>query len=297
MASKAILTGATGFVGSNLCRKLLSLNWEVSIIVRSNSNLDDISDIKNKITIYVDDGNIISLAEFMKNINADVVFHLASFFLAEHETEDIDKLIESNIIFGVNVLEAMKLSNTRLIINTGTSWQHFQNDVYNPVCLYAATKEAFENILEYYVQAENFRAITLKLFDTYGENDKRNKLINLLNKFAAEKTKLNMSPGEQLIDLVHIEDAVSAFIQAYDYLVRNVEIKHKQYGVSSDRVIQLKELIHLYEQITGKNIFVNWGGRVYRKREVMTLWKSFEKLPNWKCVISLEDGLKRLAKI
>jgi nucleoside-diphosphate-sugar epimerase len=102
-----------------------------------------------------------------------------------------------------------------------------------------------------------------------------------------------MSPGEQKIDLVHIDDVVNAFISAYD-LFNKKEIKHNKYGVSSGRQIKLKDLINLYENVTGNEILVEWGGRPYRKREVMEVWRSFKKLPNWKCNITLEEGLKRL---
>lgn len=235
------------------------------------------------------------MIDFFKTVDAEVVFHLASAIIVEHNVSDVDLLIDSNVKFGAQVLESMKESSTKLIINTGTSWQHYNNEDYNPVCLYAATKESFEKLMEYYIQAENIRAITLKLFDNYGENDIRPKLINLLNKFSREKTELDMSPGEQMIDLVHIDDVVDAFIKAYEYLLNHKKIKHEKYAVSSGREINLKDLISIYENVTGNKILVNWGGRPYRKREVMNLWRNFKTLPNWKCTISIEEGLKRMS--
>lgn len=136
--------------------------------------------------------------------------------------------------------------------------------------------------------------ITLKLFDTYGENDNRGKLINLLGKFSKEKKKLKMSPGEQKIDLVHVDDVVDAFISAYDLIKKN-KISHNKYAVSSGQGIKLKDLIELYEEVTGNEVLVEWGGRPYRKREVMELWRDFDKLSNWKSEISLKEGLRRLA--
>lgn len=296
MKKKAIVTGATGFVGSNLCRKLIEENWEVSIISRKGSNYSNLKDIKKKLNIFEYDGNIETLIEFFKENNGDVVFHLASLFIAEHNIKDVDRLIESNLKFGLHVLESMKESKIKLLINTGTSWQHYNNEDYNPVCLYAATKEAFEKLIKYYVEAENIKAITLKLFDTYGENDKRPKLINLLNKFADEGTELNMSLGEQELDLVHIDDVVEGFIKAYEYLIENKRLNYENFGIATGRAIQLKELINTFENVSGKKIKINWGGREYRKREVMKLWNTYNKLPNWRAKISLEEGLKKYKK-
>ena len=216
--SKAIVTGGTGFIGSNLCKYLIRNGWEISIIVRSSSDLSSINNVINKIEILEYDGNINQLIHYFNEAKADVVFHLAAFSNVEHKLNEIDRLIESNISFGLHILEAMKESQTKLLINTGTYWQHYNSDEYNPVNLYAATKQAFESLIKYYTEAENIRSITLKLFDTYGESDTRPKLINLLHKFADENKELYMSPGEQVLDLVHVDDIVNAYVKAYEYL-------------------------------------------------------------------------------
>lgn len=297
MSKKAIVTGATGFVGSNLCRRLLEENWKVSTITRESSNYSNLEDILESINVYVYSDNILSLINYFNKEDADVVFHLASLFIAEHKSYQIDALVESNLRFGVHILEAMKESNTKLMINTGTSWQHYYTDEYNPVDLYAATKESFKKIIKYYIEAEGIRAITLKLFDTYGETDKRPKLINLLNQFANDQKELKMSPGEQVLDLVHVNDVANAFLKAYDYLKKRDDVKYDEFGVGSGNEIKLIDLIKTFEQQTGKKINVVWGGREYRKREVMRLWRKYKILPNWRANICLKEGLKRLSNL
>lgn len=288
-----IVTGATGFVGSHLSKKLVELGYNVHVISRPSSTYENLESVKTKIDIFEYNQNITELINYFEKVEADIVFHLASLFISEHKSDEIDGLINSNIKFGTHILEAMSKSDTYRLINTGTSWQHYKNEEYNPVNLYAATKQAFEDIIEYYVKALNFNVITLKLFDTYGENDNRGKLINLLGKFSKENKELKMSPGEQKIDLVHVDDVVDGFISAYNLIKKN-EINHDKYAVSSGQEIQLKDLIGLYEEVTGNEVMVEWGGRPYRKREVMELWRDFDKLPNWEAEISLEEGLKRL---
>ncbi|MEP1488978.1 MAG: NAD(P)-dependent oxidoreductase [Algibacter sp.] len=296
MNEKVIITGATGFVGSNLSRELINKNFDVYIIVRENSGFNNISDFIDKVKLYKYNGKVEDLIIFFKEVRPIGVFHLASNFIAEHNYNQVDSLIDSNILFGVHLLEAMKESGVKKIINTGTSWQHYNNEDYNPVCLYAATKQAFEALLEYYVHAEGFKVITLKLYDTYGENDSRPKLINLLNQFADDNTELNMSPGNQLLNLVHVSDVCKAFFVAWELIKSNDKYEHKCYTVSSEKEYNLKELIKLFETSIGKSIKVNWGGKSYRKREVMNLWNSGEKLPNWSAQITLEEGLKRYCK-
>ena len=278
MKEKVLVTGATGFVGSNLCRKLLEQNFEVFILVRKSSKFDYLEDIKDKLNIVVWNGNIDELIGNLKEIEIKAVFHLASLVKIEHKKEEVEGLINSNILYGTKLLEAMKYSQIKIFINTGTYWQHYNSEEYNPVDLYAATKEAFEKIIKYYVEAEGVRCVTLKLFDTYGENDKRPKLINLLNKFADEGKELDMSLGEQKLDLVHIDMVTNTFIKAYELLKNNEEIRNEVYGVSSGKQVSLREIIKNFEKETGKKLKINWGARPYRKREVMEPIKSLKNL-------------------
>ena len=68
----------------------------------------------------------------------------------------------------------------RLKLTAGTAWQHYNNQSYDPVCLYAATKQAYECLIDYYVKVHGLHAVTVKLHDTYGEGDERGKLFYLL---------------------------------------------------------------------------------------------------------------------
>ena len=162
-------------------------------------------------------------------------------------------MIQSNILFGTQLIEAMTVNGVYSLINTGTSWQHFQNQPYNPVCLYAATKQAYETILAYYMEVSPLKVVTLKLFDTYGPNDPRRKLIPLLHEAAEKQHTLAMSPGEQLIDIVHIDDICNAFVVAADRIINNVIFSQwEEYAVSSGKPLLLKDIVKTYEAVTGK---------------------------------------------
>ena len=293
MKDNIVITGATGFVGSNLTNYFLNLNYEVHLIVRPNSDLSNLNMNDSSLKVFRYENNLNSLISFFKVTNPICTFHLASNFIAEHNSSQIDGLVASNILFGLHLLEAMKEANVRTLINTGTSWQHYNNEDYNPVSLYAATKQAFENLIEYYVQAEDFKVITLKLFDTYGETDIRPKLINLLNQFAKENTELIISPGDQMINLVHVNDVCIAFETAMKLIENWGNGIHQKYVVKHSKSYSLKEVISVFEMTAQKNINIIWGGKPYRKREVMQLWERGEVLPNWEAKISLEEGISK----
>lgn len=292
----ALLTGATGFIGGNLARALLKDGWNLHIIVRSGSRLATLEDVMSQIQIHTHDGSTEQLCKIVADCSPDIVFHLSSLFLAQHSTSDIEQLLRSNVVFSTQLTEAMVQAGCWRFINTGTSWEHYENCQYNPVNLYAATKHAFEAILEYYLKTTALKAITLKLFDTYGSSDPRVKLFTLLRKVVENGNSLAMSPGDQLIDIVHVDDVVRAYLMAADRLFTEVVSMHERYAVSSGNLLPLRALVELYSKTTGQILPIEWGAKPYRQREVMIPWQDGKPLPGWKADVDLVEGIGRMER-
>lgn len=290
---KAIVTGATGYIGSRLCDRLLAEGWQLSATVRDGGRpLPE--RWKGNVQPLRCDGTTESLMNSVAATAPDIVFHLASLFVAEHRTEQVSELITSNVLFGTQLAEACARAGVKNFINTGTSWQHFRSNGYDPVCLYAATKQAFEDILDFYADAFRMKIATLKLFDTYGPDDPRPKVVNLLLRAAETGEPLGMSPGEQRLDLVHVDDVTRAFSHCARRLLDNqVAVGHHRYAVSSGECISLRQLAALIEQMSGKNLNIAFGARPYREREVMEPWKGCQ-LPGWQPALTQEEGMIKL---
>lgn len=293
MICRAVVTGATGYIGSCIVKKLIDLGVTVGIICRKNSNMQLLSNVQENISICVFDGKIENMVTYLKKFRPEVVFHMASFFVAEHNSNDIRELIDSNVLFGTQLLEAMRMSDVHLIINASTAWQHYNNEEYDPVSLYAASKEAFEIILKYYTAVENFEAISLAIFDSYGPGDPRKKIIHLLQKIAGTRETLEMSGGEQLLDMVFIDDVVSDFLCAADMLVKGEKHLEKYY-IRSGKLVSLRELVGVFEKVYGVKLNIIWGARPYRRREVMHPATRGMSICPIKKRVSLEEGLRRI---
>jgi nucleoside-diphosphate-sugar epimerase len=289
-----LLTGGTGFIGSRLAARMLEANYSVHFIVRPGSDLKQVSGLTSRAHIHVHDGTTHGLIDIVKNVRPQTVFHLASLFIAEHVSEDVERLISSNVLFGSQLLEAMRVADVRQFVNTGTSWQHFHSDGERPSCLYAATKRAFQDIVEFYSDAYGLRAVTLKLFDTYGPGDGRRKLFRLLRDAASAGEPLSMSAGEQQIDLVYIDDVVEAFRIAEARLASETTTSQEIFGVSSGKPLPLREVVELYKKVFAQDLKINWGARPYRSREVMVNWTGALGLPSWTPKIDLLEGLRRM---
>jgi len=275
---KILITGGTGYICSKLAYFLVNNNHEVFLLSRKNSNLCLISELLEKVKLFEIENDYSVINKVINEVKPDITIHLASLFINNHNTEQLVDIVGSNILFGTLLLESLVNNDCPLIINTGTSWQHYNNEDYNPVNLYAASKQAFEDILKYYIEAKGVKAITLKLFDTFGEDDNRPKIFNLLKKHSQEKTEILMSNGEQEIDLVHINDVVSAFNFAINELIDSKEIKYKTYGVATGKPRKLREWVEDYIVTNNLQVNIKWGYREYGKREVMSTWKKFSKI-------------------
>jgi nucleoside-diphosphate-sugar epimerase len=294
MKGSIVVTGGTGYLGANLVRELVMQGRAVHAITRPGSDRGRWGVLKSRVKCHNYDGSQASLASALSEAAPATVVHLASRFVAQHKPEDVGELIASNVLFGTHLAEAMISTGVRCLINTGTSWQHYQNQSYSPVNLYAASKQAFDCILRYYVEAEGLRVIVLKLFDTYGPGDWRPKLFSILRNAVFAKVPVAMSEGEQLIDLVHVDDVVGAYALSIDMLESESFFGYSEYALSSGKPMSLRELAHVYESILGVRLNVDWGKKPYRKREVMQTWDQGTVLPGWAPHVSIDDGIRRL---
>jgi nucleoside-diphosphate-sugar epimerase len=291
---RVLVTGATGFVGGHLARALLAEGHEVHAVLRPSSDREALGDLAGRLVCHTHDGSTAGLVSVVRAADPGVVFHLASLFVAEHRPEDVEPLVRSNLLFGSQLLEAMAACRVLSLVNTGTSWQHYEGGPYSPVCLYAATKQAYEAILQFYVEARQLRAVTLKLFDTYGPRDRRPKLFGALRKARISGESLAMSGGDQMLDLVHIDDVLAAYRIAARRVRSFTEGRHEIYSVRSGEPIRLRDLVDLYSTLGGKSLRISWGARPYRDREVMTPWTGGEWLPGWHPATPLRKGLQDL---
>jgi nucleoside-diphosphate-sugar epimerase len=291
---KAVVTGATGFVGSRLARHLAGLGHQVSILVRPTSSFDQLDGILDRIDVRVVDDSQDSLRAALAAVRPDVVFHVATYYAFDHTPQDVERMLEANIAFPLRLIDAMAREGIGCLVNTGSAWQHFKDAHYDPVCLHSATKQAFQILMEYFVNIGKLRAITLLLNDTYGPKDPRRKIFAMVKEAADKPEPLKMSAGTQLVELVHAEDIVRAYVLAAERLLGMPEIRNEEYNVSTGKPLPLKDLVAMFTKLAGIRENIEWGARPFRDREVMVPWTTGKWVPGWEPNVSLEQGLPDL---
>ena len=285
-----LVSGATGFVGGHLVRHLTVMGVAVGVLVRGSS---DLSRLDAAATILSHHGGTEELHAVVRRFAPRSVVHLASHFVAEHQPHDVETLIGANLLFATQLADAAAAAGVERFVNTGTAWQHFEGALYNPVCLYAATKQAFDDILRFYRERDGLRVVTLELSDTYGPGDRRRKLVPLLLQRVRDRQRLGMSAGEQRISLVFISDVVAAFVRALEIVGDLSPGQEARFAVSAPEQPRLRDLVALVERLAGATLDIGWGELPYRRREVMVPWQG-PVLPGWRPEIDLATGIARV---
>jgi len=287
---RAFVTGGTGYIGSKLIEALVNANYEVTALKRKGSNTNKV--YKNSAIKYCDyNGSLENLLVGLQGMEINIVFHLASKAIGPHNTSDISELIQSNILLGTQLLEAMHLCGINNMVAASTVWQCVGGEKYNPWVLYAATKQAFEDIAVFYAKEYHMNISCLRLADSYGPNDWRPKILNQVKNSLKTGNIIEMSPGEQELDLVYIDDVVRAFMHAYSRL-ENEDFGFNTYTVTSGIGIRLRDLVNKLSEVNQVSVQANWGARPYRKNEIMNYTKLSNILPGWEPKVDINTGLK-----
>ena len=287
----ALITGATGFLGRHLCARLLEKYYKIVVLVRKTSDISFLDKLtKEKIVICKLDEDFNVIDKIVEEYRPLITFHLAAAFDKGDTNKEIMNLINTNILFGTILLNSLIKYDCKNFISIGTYWQNFKDETYNPFNLYAATKQSFQDIIKFYEEEYGVRCITLKLCDTYGENDDRKKIINLLKQAYIEDKELDMTQGEQYLSLTHIDDIVEGLLLAAEYIM-NGEHCGKTFFVANKELIKLKDLVKTIEKIGNKKLKINRGIVPYRERKIMKPYIG-EILPGWNIKININKGIK-----
>ena len=289
---RVLVTGAGGFVGQHLIPQLLAEGHAVACLTRDPAKLPEAWANLPRAGTDPEGQGIRTLCQ---QFRPQVVIHLASHYITEHSFTDIATLVQVNLLLGTHLLESMRESGCDALVYAGTSWQHYHNEEYCPANLYAATKQALSTLAEYYRDAFGMRILELHLYDSYGEDDPRKKLINLLELSSKSSDKLKISEGRQLLHLVHIDDVCRGFELACQQVRNFAASERKVFRLPAGERLSLRELVARFDAAApAYPAQLEWGAKPYRLREVFEPWEDAPALPGWQAEVSIDEGMRRL---
>lgn len=289
LISRVVVTGSTGFLGRHVMKLCYARGIECLHVVR-NSHLPSFQDTENALSTADDDWR-----QRIEDFGPDAFLHLAAWSGLSHRPEDIDNIVDSNIRLGMQLAEvAASLGRQISFVHIGSFWQYSRggND-YAPNSLYAATKQAFASVLQYYQQVKGLRCSQLIFHDVYGEGDPRRRLLSQIAEVISVGCgTLDLTDGNQEISFVHVDDAAAAVLHA-----ANIALLQKgvfgTFSIAGDDRRPLKQQIETILRDRDSRSNLCWGARTQSPGSVMRL-PTLQRLPGWQPLVSLEEGFDRM---
>ena len=271
-----LLTGTSGFIGHNFLRYILTKNYNVIDVLRiKNKENPKIKAIKREYSKKYKNifySKYSHLEKKIKKIKVDYFINFATLYKNNHSHKDIFGFVESNILFPTIIYNLIS-KKVKKIINFGSMMQHHSGKKLDSKNLYAATKNAFEMINNYYsYNAKKTKFYNLKLYESFGERDYRKKIIpTIIKNYKKNKTTKIISKNLEL-NIIHINDIINAIM-----IILNSSVKSGSYCLKNKKNIRIKKLIDILNKNLKKKIKVK-----YLKKPFTKIAKSkLKKLPNW----------------
>lgn len=288
MSRKTILmTGATGFLGSNLLKSLINKEFDIIILKRLSSRLDRLDGFHDKIRkINIEE---VSIEECIQIVKPEIVIHCATDYGRKNIEPSV--IIEANLILPLKLLEASRIGNVKCFINTDTYLDKGIN-------YYSLSKKQFKDWLNTF--SSDLVCVNIILEHFYGPFDDKTKFVSfIIDNFLSNVNEINLTFGEQERDFIYIDDVINAFI----HIINNSDnLSHGfyNYEIGTNRQIKIKELIEIIRNITGNTTTkINYGALPYRKNEIMKseVNTSAIKTLGWLPKVELIEGLIRTINV
>ena len=295
---KILVTGGAGFIGSHLTDRLVREGGNVSVIVKYNSIIDCPRLVKvwNKINIIEADlRNVDSVSE-IKNMNFDLVFHLAAYNHVGDSFKHVLENVNSNLISTINLLNSGP--KFKKLIHMGTSEIYGQqiklpfnvNEKANPMSPYAVTKYSSELFSILKAKSSKLDLLCVRPFNTFGPFQSEKAIIPEIIMKCLQNKEIKTTEGKQTREFNYVDNIIDGLI----FLNKKVKHKIDPINIGSNKPISIKLLVKKIHKFTNSKSKLKIGALNYRPNEI---WKmhadnKFISSKGWKPKVNFDLGLK-----
>jgi nucleoside-diphosphate-sugar epimerase len=296
---KVLVTGATGFVGAALVRRLVEQGKEVHIFRRRESALWRIHDLLDKLISHeVDLRDAAAVERSVANIRPTIIYHLATYggFADQRDTAAI---IAANFLGTVHLLRACEKVGFDCFVNTGSSSEYGikaapmrESDTTEPLGDYGVAKAAATLFCRSEAMQQGLPVVTLRLFSPYGPWDDPKRFISYVIKSLLRGDAPRLSSPDSVRDYIYIDDVVDLYLKVGKAPQCAGEIINVGSGVQSS----LGEVVSLVNEIIGNGITPIWGTVPSQRAEPQSWVADINKaklLLGWEPATPLRAGLRQ----
>lgn len=290
MKQTILVTGASGFLGSYLVESLVNQCFNVVIVKRTTSNTRRINHLLGKVRIYNID-NFDFKPIFIQE-KVDVIINTVCSY--GRANESLIDIVNSNLIFGLNLLEEAIKNNVKTFINTDSLLPRNIND-------YSLSKAQFTDWL--FQRSKSIQVVNLKIEHMYGPKDDTKKFLPwLINEMINRTDDINLTSGIQKRDFIYITDVVETYVLVIQK--RKSLPNWSQFDVGTNVFTDVKTFVLTIakelEKMNKTKIVprLKFGDILYRKGDIMTPELDNTKLIRlgWNPKVSIFEGIKNILK-
>ncbi len=297
---RALITGASGFVGNHLSELLLGENIAVFGADREKRAESRAEFIPCNITVFED------ALKAVEKSNPDVVFHLAAQSSAAVSWDKPGETFSANVVGTFNVLEAVKRKAQKARVVFVSSSECYglveedalplkESSALKPHSPYGLTKKIGEEMCNFYSRAHDLECRIVRPFNMVGPGQRENFVIGDWTKQAAEIALRKKAPKivvgniDVHRDFLDVRDAVKAFVK-----VAGTERKENVFNVCSGKAVHLKSVLETIIGLSQEKISFEVDQSKIRKGDTRKCYGSNEllKKTGWKQEIMLEQTLR-----
>ena len=301
--TRALVTGARGFIGSALCRRLIALGVEVHAVSRSppaethhwwHYVAGDMSHAARTTMIRWWNADLVELEaarSLIRTIRPDATFHLASFVTGSRSLEMVLPIFQNNFLTAFNLLMATAENSAGRIVLAGSLEEPDEADLV-PCSPYAAAKWSASSYARMLHALYQIQVVIAKIFMVYGPGQSdHTKLIPYVTMSLLRGETPKLSSGVRLVDWIYVDDVVDGLIRCAQ--VPGVDGRTAELG--SGELLSIREVVQQLSELVGCTVDPQLGALPDRPLERMKKADIAEtyKLIGWRPFTPLRAGLAR----
>ncbi|MDQ3099544.1 MAG: UDP-glucose 4-epimerase GalE [bacterium] len=281
---KVLVIGGAGYIGSHTVKALQNAGHSVIVFDNLSAGHHEGSEHRHEAHIVKGDiRNRKDLDEIFSGKNFDAVMHFAAKIEVKESMIDPGLFYENNVLGSINILEAMRKHEVKIIIFSSTAAVYglpeevpiTEETKLSPINTYGDSKLMVEKIIRDYHRSYGLNGVILRYFNAAGastdgsigeRHDPESHLIPILIKklLKNESATINGNDystpdGTAIRDYVHVQDIAQAHVLALEYA--DFEKAFNIFNIGTGTGYSIKQVVEALEKVTGKELKVEYGPR------------------------------------
>lgn len=297
---RALVTGATGFIGSHVARNLVRQGFEVHLLCRRGATFERLGDIRDEVQVHtVNLADRRGLRRVVGAIRPGYIAHLGAATMRAGRAATAATIVRTNLLGTINLIDACDGIDYAGFVNTGDAFEYGpkrrpakESDVCRPRTLDGRAREIATLYARYAGLARGKPIVTLRLFSVFGPGDHPARLVPRLIADASAAAPLRLSHPTVARDYLYVEDAADLFLAA---LRASLRLGGEILNAGSGRRVTLATLVNRVLAVTGSHSEARWGSFPLAAHDRGCWTADVTKLRaalRWRPRFSLEQGLR-----